>query len=208
MKFKKSVLIDFTILALLFGGPFIFNSATAEQDPPKSLLENSSSIKGPVEEMKKIELIYLQPKQLSFEFKKVCATKKLKHLEVMSLQDMQNLDCMGTVINLGEACLELVKKERLEGGFDDDSVKVARGIGIAAEKKIICELAKGADLMIDCKRAGVFDASIQCQKPELACRKLKKIYAVEIPLWRSSKTEEKGQEYLHCQFELPEIISL
>ena len=129
----------------------------------------------------------INSEKISFEFKKVCDVMGTKEAVIITAPTVNQLDCMGTKINVIDFCLKDYSKDP----------KFIRAFVEPKQKIVICEKAKRVILKYLCEPKD----NERCLDSEIACFDLKKTLAYNLKVFHHSVQGPKDKKVISCIFD-------
>jgi hypothetical protein len=122
------------------------------------------------------------PNLKEFSYAEVCLEMGAKNLELISVKDLTEIECLNHTYSLIDFCLKKFPMNKA----------LTRGYADLEKKKIFCEMSESVMLSISCdKRDLKF-----CFVPKKGCEELKRIYANRLEVAHYSMLEKN----LNCYF--------
>jgi hypothetical protein len=126
-------------------------------------------------------------KDTSFSFQEVCLKMTKRKAELIEMNSITALDCMGTIIDVGKFCYKQMAHDPY----------YIRGAVNSKSKKVICKSAKKVIIKYEC-----YDGESLCKDAEIGCFKLQERLAARLRLSHHSISTlgSSGLKVLNCYF--------
>jgi hypothetical protein len=122
-------------------------------------------------------------KNTEFSFQEVCFGMTKRKSELIEVQSISSLDCMGTVVSAGKFCYKKMAHDPY----------YIRGVVDSENKKVLCKSAKKVILKYGC-----YKGEKLCEDSEIGCFKLQEKLAARLGLSHHSKSLDS--KVLNCYF--------